>query len=67
METETAAPGEKPRFLGVRENRWFLLDILRVDGFLEIFLLALLLALALLETDDPPDAVYAPKHMISRD
>ena len=22
METETAAPGEKPRFLGVRENRW---------------------------------------------
>ena len=37
------------------------------DGFLEIFLLALLLALALLETVDPPDAVYTPKHMISRD
>ena len=37
------------------------------DGFLEIFLLALLLALALLETVDPPDAVYAPKRTISRD
>ena len=30
-------------------------------------MLALLLALALLETVDPPDAVYAPKRTISRD
>ena len=36
------------------------------DGFLAIFL-ALLLAAPLLDTTDPPDAVYAPKRTISRD
>ena len=56
-------PAERDSFKEIARPPTLLVE--HFDGFLAIFL-ALLLA-PLLDTTDPPDAVYAPKRTISRD